>query len=95
MTFGTYTLYWFYKHWKAVEPQLDAKITPALRALFNIFFTHSLFRQIDSGAQRAGLKPEWRPASSATLFVVALVVSQVADRIAARAEEFGFVDWIG
>ncbi|MFT5175633.1 MAG: hypothetical protein ACI8W7_003825 [Gammaproteobacteria bacterium] len=95
MTFGVYALYWFYKHWDSLAPHLDKKVIPALRALFSIFFTHSLFRQFDSGAQRAALKPDWRPELSATLLVVALIVSQIADGIARRSDEFGHVDWIG
>lgn len=95
MTFGVYALYWFYKHWDSLAPHLDKKIIPALRALFSIFFTHSLFRELHFGAQRAALKPDWRPDQSATLLVVALIVSQITDGIAQRSDEFGLVDWIG
>lgn len=70
VTFNWYSLYWFYKHWKTLQPRLDEEITPWARALFYWFFTHALFNHIAEKQKSAGLQP-WHYSGMATLIIVA------------------------
>ncbi len=47
VTFGAYPVYWFYKNWALYKKNAEKKIMPLLRAIFYIFFTHSLFRIVE------------------------------------------------
>lgn len=42
-TFGIYAVYWFFKHWSQYKKSTNENIWPILRAIFSIFFVHSLF----------------------------------------------------
>jgi len=50
LSFGLYGIYWFQQNWKRQQPMMDKKIYPVWRAVFSIFFTHSLFKRIDQQA---------------------------------------------
>ncbi len=93
-TLGLYTVYWFYKNWKMQQPYLDKKIQPALRSLFYIFFTHSLFKRVELAANDKGISKSWSAATLATVFVALTVISTLLDRVAAKSETIGVVDYI-
>jgi hypothetical protein len=80
-TFGFYALYWFWRHWKMhkIDKRLD--IWPVPRAIFSIFFAHSLNREIDHRIQHEGRRHAWSPGGWATLYVVAALVSRLIDRL--------------
>ncbi len=79
LSFGLYGVYWFYKNWKLQEPKMGKKIYPAWRSIFSIFFTHSLFKRIDQQAIPLEKKHRFNTNWLATLFVVALVGSNILD----------------
>lgn len=81
-SFGLYGVYWFYKNWKLQQPTMDKKIFPLLRAIFSIFFTHSLFNRINRSAEHLEQKHKFNANLLATFFVVAVVVGNLLDRIA-------------
>ena len=54
-TFGIYELYWFYKNWQLVKMQTGRDIRPFWRAVFSIFFCHSLFKTIERTADEEGI----------------------------------------
>jgi len=74
-TSGLYMLYWFYKQWALYKQSVNGNQIPVLRALFPIFFVHSLFNKLTalytqkSGKQSSALQ------TAATLFVVVGVIS--------------------
>lgn len=80
-TFGMYTLYWFWRHWKLhkIDGKLD--IWPVPRALFSVFFAHTLNSEIDHRITRNGERHRWSPAAWATLYVVAVIASRIANRL--------------
>lgn len=94
-TFGLYSLYWFYKNWKNYKDRTHENIMPIPRAIFYIFFTHSLFRAIKSESDDRGIDSNWNAAASATVFVLLTIASNVLDRISRTAETIGIVDYIG
>lgn len=91
-TMGVYSLYWFYKNWSNYKADTREDIWPVPRAIFSIFFIHSLFRAVDERLRAHGRDFPWSPASHATLLLILIVASNVLDRIAARVEEVGALD---
>lgn len=51
ISFGTYEIWWIYKSWKFFKQKDELDINPIARALFSIFFLHSLFNEILDFAQ--------------------------------------------
>jgi hypothetical protein len=82
LSFGFYGVYWFYKNWKLQQPKMDKKIFPLMRAIFSIFFTHSLFNRINRSADNLEKKHKFNANLLATFFVVAVIVGNLLDRIA-------------
>ncbi|HEY9102235.1 hypothetical protein [Chitinimonas sp.] len=80
-TLGTYRIYWFYKQWQAYKRVHGGSIWPVLRAIFTIFFAHSLFEAADREALRRGVRIGWEPRSLASTYVVVAIVSSVLDRL--------------
>lgn len=74
-TAGLYMVYWFYQQWKSYKLSVNGNQMPILRALFSIFFVHSLFNKltafyaIKSGKKSSALN------TAATLFVVVSAIS--------------------
>ncbi|MCG6936940.1 MAG: hypothetical protein LJE83_02050 [Gammaproteobacteria bacterium] len=80
-SFGLYGIYWFYNNWKLQQPMMDKKIYPAWRAIFAIFFTHALFRRIDSQAFRLEHRHRFNANAQATFYVITIVASHIIERI--------------
>lgn len=53
LTFSLYGVYWFYQHWKKWKEATGDNIMPIPRAIFSIFFTHTLFQKIYDSAKQA------------------------------------------
>lgn len=81
LSLGLYSIYWFYKNWQLQQPKMDKKIMPFWRAIFSIFFTHSLFRLIDAQASKLESKHRFNPNILATFFVAAIIVSNLLDNL--------------
>ena len=47
LTLNLYFVYWFYRSWQLIKQRNDESMLPAMRGVFFIFFTHSLFTDID------------------------------------------------
>lgn len=85
MTLGLYQIYWFYRHWAVYRRyHPGTSIWPVPRAIFAIFFTHSLTGRIEDrlGKLRSGLS--WSPGALATAFVVLQIASNILDRLSWR-----------
>lgn len=83
-TLGIYLLYWFYKNWQMFKESSGKSIWPVPRAIFSIFFTHSLFREVDSVLNNNNKKFDWKPETLATIYVIFAIASQVLDRMAIK-----------
>jgi len=90
LTMGWYKLYWYYKNWSMYKAMnrytggIDGDIWPVPRALFPVFFTHSLMREATAyGATRdrdSGNDGE----TTATIVVLLIVAANIVDRVAAN-----------
>jgi len=94
-TFGIYAVYWFYKNWHLQQARMEQKITPALRALFYIFFTHSLFRRIETAAVEKNISMSWSANTLATVFVLLTIISKILDKISGKSDVLGVADVAG
>jgi hypothetical protein len=79
LSFGLYTLYWFYKNWCFFKDLYEWDIYPIWRAIFDIFFVHTLLEQINDRAiakGHSGISSNlW-----ATGYVITSIVARILDR---------------
>lgn len=81
-TFGLYTVFWFYQNWQLYKTRTnDSSIWSVPRAIFYIFFTHTLFRAVEYTIDSEGRDYRWDAGGTATLFVVITLLERVCDRI--------------
>lgn len=86
VTFSFYTVYWFYRNWKLQKLHNGLSVIPVLRAIFPIFFVHSLFNEVRRAQTKNRNKYDWNPVLWASLYVVIAIVSAVFDRIYERMD---------
>ncbi len=79
LSFGLYTVYWFYKNWCFFKDLYDWDIYPIWRAIFDIFFVHALLEQINDRAIEKG-----HPGISSNLWATGYVVISLLARILDR-----------
>ena len=84
-TLGLYQFYWFYKHWSCYRAWHREPMWPVARAIFAIFFMHSLNREIEDSLSKSHAAHRWMPTACATGYVVFQVTSSVFDRLSARS----------
>lgn len=94
LSIGLYQIYWAYKNWKQLERSKGEKLWPIARAFFALFFTHALYREADNQLKRDGSDFQWRPVGLATLFVIGLLISNLADSLARRNIGFPIADMV-
>lgn len=80
-TSGLYGVYWYWRHWSQHKRALGLDIWPVPRALFMIFFAHSLNHEIDHRLRREGLRYAWSPNLWATVYVIASIGARILDRL--------------
>ncbi|WP_332878069.1 hypothetical protein [Massilia sp. S19_KUP03_FR1] len=91
MTLGGYQLYWFYKNWRCFKDgkpsasESGPSIWPVPRALFSIFFVHSLFRVVKQHAPDNARVAAWENGNHATLVVVLIILSNGLSRLSNRS----------
>lgn len=76
-TFGMYGVYWFYKHWSQYKKSTREDLWPVMRAIFSIFFVHSLFENFEL---RSKIQTGNTPSSIqylATTFVVFAIAGSI------------------
>lgn len=81
-TFGLYGIYWFYKNWKLQQPYIERKIMPVMRGIFSIFFAHALTKRIKQSMLRQAVPENKHLGFLATMFVLLLVLGNVASTLA-------------
>ncbi|HEC59765.1 MAG TPA: hypothetical protein ENI24_09400 [Methylophaga sp.] len=84
LTFGLYAIYWFYKNWQLQQPYMKKKIMPKMRGIFNIFFTHSLAKRIKASLTRQNQRENGSLLWFASLFVLFLILGNLASTLADR-----------
>jgi len=83
ITIGLYHLYWNYKNWALHNRATAEGVWPVPRAIFSVFFTHSLFQNVahhDVTHERA----EWNAGRMAALMVVLVFAGNAMERLASK-----------
>ena len=93
ITFGAFSIYWFYRHWDVQRRACGMRVSPLGRGLFSIFYVHQLFRVIDRGARRSGLSPAWSPGSQATTYLGLVLAARIIGRLTSDEEAGILVDF--
>lgn len=78
-TFGLYTLYWSYMNWRLVKQRSGESLMPFWRAFFSVFWTYSLFEEINHGAKRQGVDASVASGLLALAYFVLSVLSRLPD----------------
>jgi hypothetical protein len=84
-TVNLYFVYWFYKNWKLTKIRNAESIWPPARGVFYIFFTHSLFTEINELLKTKGKSFSWSPSLLATVIVLLTITNNVLNRLAGRS----------
>ena len=84
LTFSMYEIYWFYKNWALQKEFHESKIWPIPRAIFSVFFTHSLFHRINSSLEEKDESSKWNHAPLATGIVAMALVDRIFDKVVER-----------
>lgn len=90
-TLGLYGFYWFYKNWSNYKHYIsndfnpDRSVWPAPRALFSVFFTHALFREVKAYGHDKAEVAGWNNGSQATKLVLIMILSSVLDRLSRKS----------
>lgn len=80
-TFSLYSFYWFYKNWDLYKKSTDEEMWPIMRAIFSIFFVHSLFELI-ANKYREQTKEKFISVSYlATIYVILTILSRISDKL--------------
>jgi hypothetical protein len=80
-TFGVYHIFWHYKNWALYKKATRGDEWPIMRAIFFIFFTHSLFREIDKELIMTSNKHKWSPELCATVIIILSITARIYSRI--------------
>jgi hypothetical protein len=86
-TMGAYPVYWFYKNWsmyreiERAEGGGDSDIWPVARAIFCIFFVHSLLRKAAAYASSKQRRISDGFVALATVLVILMLLGNVFDRL--------------
>lgn len=91
-TMGFYALYWFYKNWSNYKRYHDETLWPIPRALFTLFFVHSLFSNVNSKIEFSNREYSWQPGLLATIYVLLLIGSMVTQRMSENGYGYPLVE---
>ncbi|MCW9047373.1 MAG: DUF4234 domain-containing protein [Gammaproteobacteria bacterium] len=94
-TLGIYGIYWFYKNWSLHKATTNSNVWPVMRGLFSIFFTHSLFRNVNETLQHKNISYKWDHSLIATTYVVSAIFSNISDQLSAKDIGTPMTDFAG
>lgn len=94
VTVGMYMVYWMYKNWSQYKAATGATIMPAMRGIFSVFYTHSLFDAVQTKLEQDGRAVEWEPKALATGLVILVVLSNVLSMVGNRLFHSSLMDYV-
>lgn len=83
-TMGHYGIYWFYRNWHLYRQYSGSRIWPVARAIFAVFFVHSLFALVKDALAEEG-KLSWHAGRHAALMVILMLLSFLVDKLASES----------
>ncbi|MGZ5200929.1 MAG: hypothetical protein ACXWC4_14250 [Telluria sp.] len=101
VTMGAYGVYWFYKNWRqyrdhgAAPQEVRDSIWPIPRAIFSVFFIHSLFSKVKALGHDKPQVAAWSDNLHAWWLVILYVAVSIADQLAKRSIGSPYTDFFG
>jgi len=92
-TLGMYQMYWGYKNWQLYRQATDEKLWPVPRAIFGVFFMHSLFGNVATHNPEDA-PGEWNNDGNAWAVVALVVASNVLNRTSSHGIGSPYTDWL-
>lgn len=80
LTFTLYFVYWFYRNWRQIKIDDNDDLWAPARGIFYIFFTHSLFTDVQESLKTQERTYDWKPGLLASLFVLVTLIVNFFDR---------------
>jgi hypothetical protein len=77
VSLGLYNIWWMFKVWKIFRNRENSDIMPAARAIFAIFFLHSLFDKVQELAKSKGYTQSF----SSTAYFIGFVAFNMSSRL--------------
>jgi hypothetical protein len=75
LTFGVYSFYWFYKHWRAVQHADGLSRFPFWRFLLSILITYNLLARIEQGIKARHSSTSVSPVFLTVLYLSGYIIS--------------------
>ncbi len=80
-TLGLFETYWSYKNWQYIKQRDGLDIMPIWRAIFALFFTHSLMNSIQTDKELNAVEaPTFSGNSLATIWIVLNLIGNISGR---------------
>jgi hypothetical protein len=98
VTFGMYAVYWFYKNWSRYKHHASwtaedrPRVWPVPRAIFVVFFIHSLFSKVKEYGREKPAVAAWDNNATATIMVLLYIAISILDRLAKRSIGLPYTD---
>jgi len=71
ITFGLFSIYWYYENWEAIKEAEKTKIHPLWRAVFHQYFFVNLFTRIYGDAKAYGYKSRFSANNIIIFYIIA------------------------
>ena len=94
LTFSFYCIYWFYKQWQLQNKYSSPNVMPIARAIFALFFTHSLVGRVKCSMENKNVSGSKSLSLYATAFVILIILSNVFSKMAGTGEYPYYFDFI-
>ena len=79
LTLGLYAFWWNYKTWKFFEERENLDIYPVARAIFGVFYIHTLLQKVNSLAIEKGADSV-NSSSNATLYIIIGIITRAISK---------------
>ncbi|MGL6159283.1 hypothetical protein [Microbulbifer sp.] len=93
-TCGLYEVYWFYRNWSLYKQANNVNMWPVMRAIFSVFFAHSLFRNIDIRVEYSKTGYKWSPEMMAGIYVILSIAGIIAGWVSTSVPEYSILDFV-
>lgn len=95
VTMNLYFVYWFYRNFRNIKQHTGESLWPVARAIFYIFFSHSLFNRVQDKLVDNDEDFDWNPGGTAAVFVILTIASSILGRLSWREIGSPTTDLIG
>ena len=95
LSLNLYNIYWVYRHWRNINKSSGQKYHAFWRAIFQVFFIHSLIKTIVGAAKEHRNSP-WRGSVGWTsaAYIVAVFIGNATSKVTTKSQDEELIYWI-